>query len=95
MVQTVQYTANLFQYIWLGNTSEYTFDTVRPVWSVESDQYFVKEKKDGGNVTLSSKLNLPDYAPFSLKHIYYLFCYYVQTYLKIKMLNDEDYTMIS
>lgn len=90
VVQTIKYIADTTQFVWLGHTSNYTGDEIRTVWSTSENNYF-----DNSEDTLKVKLDLPDYAPFSLKHISHLICYYLQTYFSISLLKQKDYTIIS
>ena len=82
VVQTITWLSKTAESYWYGKNTDSVKHDVIEMWNVSN------VKKTQYN------LKLPDYTPFSLKHIYLAFCLYIDDTLRTKILNESDRKMI-
>lgn len=73
--------------VWKGHTHFFTQDDVVPVWHT---RYTIETRQD-----LQGIPDVPDFHPFSLQYMTYLFCYYLGTLTNQYLLEKETLRVVS
>jgi hypothetical protein len=81
VAQLIQSSVEIIDLVWKGRTHSFTLDDVVPVWHT---RYTIDSRED-----LKDIPHPPDFHPYSLQYITYLFCYYFGKLTQYELI-DKD-----